>query len=241
MIWLELRQSVPLAAWGFLLSVLVTVAGVLTERGIGQSWGTAILMNLPHSTFFVGALWGVVVGSALYAADFSLGLGSFWRSRPISPAMWFWCKFVIGLIAVLVVLDGATILVSWNAPRIEPTSGMSWAYVGCFPIMHAVMYALAVFGTCWLRRPVIGGMLAVLLYAGLTSAITAFPVTNHLEPINVYNSLLAAEREGRIDFMQHGYPLVYGMLSASIAVLGLAAYRLAKPLQPSPRWVPGFA
>jgi hypothetical protein len=236
MIWLELRQSLPLAASGFLLAVLVSIASVLMERQQGHPFGTSLLMEMPHSMFVVGMLWAVVVGSGLYSADLGSGLGAFWRSRPISPSLWFWTKFAVGLAAVLGVLDGITILVSWNAPRLTPTTGMSWAFVGCFPIQHAFMFALAVFGTCLFRRPVIGGILAMLGYAVLTIAISAFPRTDRLEPTNIFNDLLAAERSGRVDFTQHGYPLVYGVLLISIVLLALLSSRLARPLQPTFRW-----
>ena len=65
------------------------------------------------------------------------------------------------------------------------------------------MYALAVLGTCWFRRPVIGGIVAILGYALLTVAIETFPMTSRLEPINVFNAVLAAERSGHVDFTQH--------------------------------------
>jgi hypothetical protein len=236
-LWLELRQAVPLAVCGLLLAALISVASLLLDRREGHSFGTAVLMDLPHSVFFVGMLWAVVVGSSLYSADLGSGLGSFWRSRPISPGLWFWSKFVIGLAAVLGVLDGVTILASWNAPRESSMSGMSWAYVGCFPMIHALLYALAVLGTCWLRRPAIGGILAILGYAVLTVAITAFPQTHHLDPIDIYNRLIEAERAGHLDFQQHGYPLVYGMLAASILLLAALASRLARPLSPAFRWL----
>lgn len=235
MIWLELRQSVPLAIFGLGLAALVAVAIVLMEGGYGYSFSTSFLAGLPHSMFFVGTLWAVVVGSALYSTDLESGIGSFWRSRPIPPGMWFWTKFTVGLVVVLVVLDGVTIAVSWTAPRVSMTSGMSWAYVGCFPVIHALMYTLAVLGTCWFRRPVIGGILAVLGYTVLTIAITAFPTIHHTEPINIYNALLSAERAGEIGFTQHGYPLVYGALTASILVIAVLSSRLARSLQPSGR------
>jgi hypothetical protein len=236
MIWLELRQSVPLATFGFLLAVLVTIASVLFRRQPAYSFGASVLMNLPSSMWFIAMLWAVVVGSGLYAADLGTGLGAFWRSRPISPNLWFWTKFVVGLAAVVGVLDGVTILVSWRSPRAGMTTGMSWAYVGCFPIVHALLYALAVLGTCWSRRPVIGGILAILGYTLLTVAITTFPMTSRLEPINVANALRGAERSGHIGFTQHGYPLVYGLLLVSIALLALLSCRLARPLQPTSRW-----
>jgi len=236
MIWIELRQAVPLAVFGLMLAALVTVAGVSMEGGHGGSFSTSVLAELPHSTFFVGALWAVVVGSALYSADLDSGIGSFWRSRPIPTGMWFWTKFTVGLVAVLVVLDGVTVAISWTAPRESMTSGMSWAYVGCFPIIHALMYTLAVFGTCWFRRPVIGGILAVLLYVVLTMTVTAFTTTHNLEPLDVYNSLLSAERSGEIDFSQHGYPLVYSVLTAAVVAFAILSSRLARPLVPSSRW-----
>jgi len=233
MVWLELRQSMPLARFGFLLAVFLAIASVLIEPQHEFSFMTSLVMIIPSYVWFVAMLWAVVVGSGLYSADLGSGLGAFWRSRPISPELWFWTKFVVGLAAVVGVLDGVTILVSWQSPRATPTTGMSWAYVGCFPIIHAFMYALAVLGTCWFRRPVIGGIVAILGYTLLTVAITTFPMTNRLEPINVYNALLDAERSGHIGFNQHGYPVVYGVLVVSIVLLALLSCRLARPLQPT--------
>ena len=113
------------------------------------------------------------------------------------------------------------------------TTGMSWAYVGCMPIVHTFLYALAVLGTCWLRKPVIGGFLALAGYTILTVAILAFPATSSFEPIQVYNGLLQAERAGHMDFTRHGYPLVYGSLALMILMIALFSYWLARPLQPT--------
>ena len=236
MIWLELRQAMPLATCGFLLAVLLAIAiALLGVRSDGSS-GPSLLRALPDSMVIVGMLWPVVVGSGLYSADLGSGLGAFWRSRPISPDLWFWTKFVVGLAAVVVVLDGVTLLVSWRAPRTEMPTLMSWAYVGCMPIIHALMYALAVLGTCWFRRPVIGGILAILGYNVLSVAITTFPMTSRLGPIDVFQNLNVAEGSGQVDFTQHGYPLVYGVLVVSTVLLALLSSRLARPLQPASRW-----
>lgn len=241
MLWLELRQSLPLAGFGLLFAVLIALASVLIEPQGSSSLADAARAEMPHTAAFVGMLWAAVVGSGLYAAELGEGLGSFWRSRPISPAMWFWCKFVVGLAAVLLVLDGVTILVTWQSPRDTMTTGMSWAYIGCFPILHALIYSLAVLGTCWLRKPVIGGFLAILGFSVLTITITSFPRTLRLEPINVFNQLLMAERSGLRDFTQHDYPLVYGILAASTLVFAWLASRLARPLQPSTKWSASLA
>jgi hypothetical protein len=198
----------------------------------GSSFGTAVLMNMPHSTWAVAMLWAIMVGASIYAAELAPGMGSFWRSRPLSPAEWFWSKFVVGLLAVLTVLDGVTILLSWAAPRDSMTTGMSWSYVACMPLQHTFLYALAVLGTCWLRKPVIGGFLALAGFAILTVVIGAFQATSPFDPINVYNNLLSAERAGRMDFTRYGYPWVYGTLALLCLAIALWSYWLAKPLEP---------
>ena len=232
MVWLELRQSVPLAAYGLAFAILLTVIGVLTENRYLHGFGTSFRMELPGSMFIVGMLWSVVVGSGLYSQDLDQKLGNFWRSRPISTAMWFWCKYVVGLVAVLVVLDGTTTLISWTAPRETLTSGMSWAYLGCFPVIHILMYSLAVLGTCIFRGAVIGGILAVVVFYTAIAVVTAFSSTMHLEPINIYNDLLQSERDASIDFRQHGYPLVYGTLAVTTILSALLAHYFAMPVQP---------
>lgn len=236
LIWLEARQSWPLAIWGLLLAMLIAV---VSSKIDSHSSDPALLAELPHTVAFVGMLWAVVVGSAIYSAELRPGLGGFWRSRPISAGMWFCCKYFVGLTAVLIVLDAVTILMNWNAPR-DHESGVSWTYLGCFPIIHAFMYALAVLGTCWLRKPVIGGILAILGYAVLTIAIESF-ISNNYEPIHIYNMLLQTELQGQVDFTQHGYPQVYGTLVALFALSSVVSFQLARPLERENRLVALFA
>lgn len=237
LVWLELRQSLPLACYGLLFAILVTIASQLIETGARNDFATSLRSKLPHSVFFVGTIWAVVVGSSLYSSDLHSKLGDFRRTRPISHAMWFWTKFLIGLAAVLMILDGVTILVSWNAPRTDMTTGMSYAYIACFPILHAFMYSLAVLGTCLFRQPLIGGVSAMLSFGIAMMAITSLPGTTQLEPLNIYNSLLVAERAGHVDFTQHGYPMVYGVLAASAVACSTVASRIAKPCQSTFLWL----
>jgi hypothetical protein len=94
------------------------------------------------------------------------------------------------------------------------------------------MYSLAVLGTCIFRRAVIGGILAVVVFFTAIAIVTAFPSTMQLEPVNVYNNLLQSERGGSIDFRQHGYPLVYGMLAVITFLSACLACWFAMPVQP---------
>jgi hypothetical protein len=236
LLWLELRQSVPLAIFGLMLAVLMSVASVGMDGRQGQAYGDSLLAQMPHSTTVVAILWAAVVGASLYSAELGDGLGAFWRSRPIPTGMWFSCKFLVGLVAVLAVLDGTTILVSWSTSQ-DTVTEMGWAYVGSIPIVHAVVYALAVLGTCWLRKPVLGGFLAAFGFGTLSVAMQSFPAIGFLEPIHIHNQLMYAERAGQLDFSQHGYPLVYGTLAVSVVLIALLAYRAARPLTMASRWL----
>lgn len=226
--WSELRQALPVTLCGLILALLMSVSSVLMEsRSEGHSKPVAVLMDLPHSTWAVGTLWAIVVGSALFSTELSTKLGEFWRSRPIHPRSWFWCKFTVGWLAVILTLDGLTALICWSAPRTSPTTGMSWAYLACVPLMHSFLYALAVFGTCWLRKPVIGGLAALLGYTLLNVLFGLSARFQSWEPLEVYNRLLMAERNGLPNFRAGNYPEVYTALFLITIILAIAGYRLA--------------
>jgi hypothetical protein len=237
MIWLELRQSLPLVGFGFLFALVIAVFSATTESRYEGGVGIMTRSALPHTIAIIGMLWGAVVGAGLYSADLGGALGSFWRSRPISPGRWFWCKYFVGLFAVLVVLDGAAIIAGWGVPHaLQPDIGMGWSYVACFPILHALFYSLAVLGTCWLRRPVLGGLMAIILYGLLSTAVVTFQATSSLDTFAVYNNMLQAEEEAGIDLTRHHYPLVYGTLVLVSCLSAWMASRLAIPLEPVRRW-----
>lgn len=110
LVWADLRQSFPIAFYGLLFALLLALPSSFQETGYAHS---TFFSEFPNTMWFMAILWGVVVGSSLFSSELSSPLGSFWRSRPISHTSWFLCKYLIGLVVVLVVLDGFTILVSW--------------------------------------------------------------------------------------------------------------------------------
>ncbi|HET6328307.1 MAG TPA: hypothetical protein VFG04_26735 [Planctomycetaceae bacterium] len=237
----DLRQSVPLALAGLALAFFMAVAQLFI------SWGpvsalqqdasvTAIACGrLPGSIWIVALLWSAVVGSGIFGAELQPGLGNFWRSRPISASSWFWVKFAVGLIAVLAVLDGTTIVVSWNSPYASGPDRMSWSYVTCMPLLHAMMYSLAVFGACKLRRPVLGAMCAVVPFFLLSFVLETFPTTQAFDPSHVYNSLFWAETAspGVFDLSGHHYPLVYGAVALVSGLTAFSAFRAIRNWNPS--------
>jgi hypothetical protein len=220
LVWINLRQSLPLALAGLLLASLIA----LSQNAPGNE---SFRSQLPQNMWWLALLWATVVGAGIFAAEVRPDLAAFWRSRPIGVGGWFWVKFAVGLLAVLLVLDGAAIAVGWGTP-IGHTSGLSWSYIACMPILHAVLYSLAVLGVCWLRRPVAGAMLALVVYF-VSSAVVPAVGGSFLEPINIHNGLLSDEIDGQLNLAGHGYPLVYGTLAAMIVVCSVLASRLIRP------------
>jgi ABC-type transport system involved in multi-copper enzyme maturation permease subunit len=231
LVWLDLRQAVPMCLAGIVLACLMTAVSLISESGVdARRLPDQIAGQLAAGTWVVGLLWGAVVGAGVFAGELAPRLEQFWRSRPISPSTWFWVKYLAGLAAVLGVLDLVTIVVGWNSPHGgQGPNRMSVAYIACVPFLHALTYALAVLGTCWLRRPVFAAAAAVLFFFLVSIAFDAIPGGAEFAPINVYNHLFweksIAAGEGRLDLTRHGYPIVYGGMAALIVLASVAAWR----------------
>lgn len=221
LVWMNLRQAVPLATAGLLLAILLAVVQILSENG--RSGLMLADQVLPGNMWFVATLWATVVASGIFAAELRPRLAGFWRSRPLAVNQWFWTKWIVGLIAVLGVLDGVTIMVSWGTP-IEQTRGLSLSYIATMVPLHAMMYSLAVFGVCWLRRPVAGAMLAVIAFFFGSMGIEAI-FGSRFEPIHVYNSMLTDEISGGLNLSANAYPFVYGTIIALTIFAAIAAAR----------------
>jgi hypothetical protein len=232
LIWLDLRQALPMCFAGLVLAALLATANVLSSPSpfnVQLPW--RIAGRLSEGTRNVGILWGAIVGSGVFAGEFQPRLEQFWRSRPISPSLWFWVKFCVGLAAVLGVLDLVTILLGWKSPPNYTSDAMSYAYIACFPLLHALTYALAVLAICWLRQAVIAGMAAILALFILFPALQAMP--GGADPIDVHNELLYGQllNGEPLDLTKHGYPMVYGAIAVIIVAASLVTWHGA--LRPS--------
>lgn len=216
LISLDLRQAVPMCLAGLVLAVLMATVEVLESSKIDPTLPFQIANRLSSGTFIVGVLWSAVVGAGIFASEFEPKLEQFWRSRPISPSAWFWIKFCVGLAAVLGVLDLVAILVGLQSFR-----QLSFAYIACVPLLHALVYALAVVTICWLRRPVLAGTAALLGLYFIHLAFEFVPGGANYAPIEVFNLV---DHDGAADLTLYGYPAVYGGIAASIVLLSLAAW-----------------
>lgn len=224
LVWVNLRQSLPIAISGLLMAALITIMQY-SQFEYGQSFRS----QLPSSTWIVAIFWATIVGTGIFAAELQPGLSNFWRSRPINVGTWFWFKFVVGLLAVLVVLDGVTIFMSWGT-RIGYTTGLSWSYIACMPILHAMMYSLAVLGVCWTRRPVVAALSAIVTFF-VSLMMVSWVLGNAYEPINIHNDLIGTEMAGNLDLAGGNYLPVYGtLLLLAVVGAGLASVIVRRPV-----------
>jgi ABC-type transport system involved in multi-copper enzyme maturation permease subunit len=239
LVWLDLRQSVPLAVAGLALAFFMSVAQVCLGSHPASLWSqygdpsatTIAAGELGGTTWFVATLWSAVVAVGIFGAELQPGLADFWRSRPVAPRMWFWTKFTVGLVATLAVLDGITIAVSWNSPYASGASRMSWSYVACMPLLHALFYAMTVFAVCSLRKPVLGAACAVMAGFLLMMFLETLSIRDGFDPVFVYNSLFQAETYSPgsgIDVSAHHYPVVYGTIAVLIVVAAVGASRFVR-------------
>ncbi|QDU10013.1 hypothetical protein [Gimesia aquarii] len=238
LIWINLRQTVPLALAGLVLACVMAIANILS---MGPSDGRPVVLtaySLPSAMWIVGILWATVVGSGIFAAELAPGLGHFWMSRPISINRWFWFKYFVGLFAVLMVLDGTTILVSWNSllqnssqTTFYNTNFLSWSYIACYPVLHSMMYSLAVLGVCWWKKPVRGAVVALSFFFIGSMVMESIPTISDYDPIFIYNNLFNAERNGEFSLTSFHFPLVFGMIGIIILLTAFLSSRKTQRLE----------
>ena len=240
LLWLTLRVSVPVCISGLTLALLFTILQ-MQDADSYQYWHVGGHVNhdlgdvsfvgrytdaMSSAMWIVGLLWAVVVGSSLFSAEVDRRLGEFWRSLPVSVGRFYAIKFVLGMLATLLLLDGLIIALTWNAPIWGHRYSMNWSYIACVPLLHAVMFSVAVAWTCFLRRPVIGGMAALGSFMLLNIGLEWFDVTRDYDPISVYNNLLNFAEPGKtsINLASAGYPVVATLMMLTVVVAAIAGH-----------------
>jgi hypothetical protein len=224
LVWLTLRQSVPLAASGLIIAILIaaTDVGILGNRLDASA--TILALKLGGTTWFIGMAWSVMVAAGVFSGELQPRLARFWSSRPISPAQWLLVKYLTGLAAVLLVIDGTAIVAGFLAHRFGPAvqfpthQEMSWAYVAIIPLHHAFVYSLAVATVIATRSGVFGAGAALGAFTILQIVIQFVPKWFYRDAADVHTDLRAAEIKGTFDLWQHGYPV---MVIWSLALIGV--------------------
>ena len=164
----------------------------------------------------------IVVGTASFAADVQPGLWTFWRSRPIPPALWFWPKYFAGAAAVLAFLDLPLAALYFVAAvggwRISFPQGI----LACAPLLHLLAYSFAVCAICWVRRAIYAGILAFAALSAALAAPAAWTSIESLDADYVIVELNSAPIVDFADFTATYLPFASCMLGLTLAAMLLA-------------------
>jgi hypothetical protein len=95
LLWMQYRQSIPIAMCGFQITLLL----VCIQRNDFRA----------HFLEGFGPLFGcilaLVIGTGTFANQLEPELHTFWRSRPISPGQWFRLKYLSSALVLVVCYD----------------------------------------------------------------------------------------------------------------------------------------
>ena len=108
--WKQFRESGPILLAG-LAGIIGIVAAVFSfawfegnSGSIGEIY-TAIAITM-------GFVMSLVIGIGVAFYDVRPQLNTFWRSRPINPDAWFWCKYGTGMVVLLATIYVPILLIA---------------------------------------------------------------------------------------------------------------------------------
>lgn len=160
------------------LVLLVLGSAVLLSVGFGTvgtilnssstSWVVDVGRVFVILIFLSGFVLSLLLGVVAFAGDLELKVNTFWRSRPISPSLWFWSKYLIALGSFVLAIGVPALICLWSLEVFGPSTGFEsselrvvlFVALGWFGIFSA-----GVFSTCIIRRPLHSGLLAFALAA----------------------------------------------------------------------------
>jgi hypothetical protein len=148
-----------------------------------------ILALFSGTAVTVGFLLALLIGVGTFAPDLEPRVNTFWRSRPISVSAWFWSKYLIGALAMLLTL-GLPALASayWSHDHHLPSqqnkefiyTAISWGLV------WLLAFAVAVATTCVVRHTLYASILTVGIVLLYTIAVFWQNSTTGHPPSNEY-------------------------------------------------------
>jgi hypothetical protein len=100
---------------------------------------------------------------------------------------------------------------------------MSWAYLACMPLLHGMLYALAVLVVCRLRRPVLAVVCAFGPFLLISFVMEESRAVSSYSPFAVYHKLSRHPK-----FITSYYAEVYGTVAAIALLAALASFRAVR-------------
>ena len=160
--WKQFRESGPIALVGLAGTVALVACVALSEFATAGRILVSLGMVYARVAAVVGFCVAMVVGIGVCVHDVKAQLNTFWRSRPIHPDSWYWCKYSTGLAVVLASVYGPIILMLavGNTSVLE---GVNIPEAIVIPWLHVAVFAAAVAMTCLVRQAVYAAILSIAL------------------------------------------------------------------------------
>lgn len=240
LIWINLRQALPLMVAGWLMAIPMTMLIEVAENH--KSWHR-VDESFKEAMVAIGALWPAVIGAGLFASELRTNLGHFWRSRPISTRTWFWVKYVVGLAVVLFAVDVLPYLVAnclfvirlliAGLPVLHLFrffGNLALVQLATLGLIHAACYTLAVLGVCWLRRPTLAAAMSLPILMTIEVTLDSTPQLEQYSATALARRMLQAYHEGSDFWGRNGleYAITYGTIFFLTCLLAWAASRAAR-------------
>jgi hypothetical protein len=130
--------------------------------------GTQLMLGMVYSRVAIvfGFFVAMIVGIGVCLYDVGPQLNTFWRTRPINPDVWFWCKYSTGLAIVLAAIY-APILMLAALGDDSINVGTNHPEALAIVIGQIAIFAAAVAMTCLVRHAVYAAILSIAaLYIG---------------------------------------------------------------------------
>jgi hypothetical protein len=163
--WKQFRESVPIAVAGWAVIVGVTILMYAMESSSHTTTRFAEMYS--RVSISLGFCIALVTGIGVALQDMGPQLNTFWRSRPIHGDLWFWTKFITGLLIVVAVIYVPQLLLIGEDDYGNPDFT---ELISVMAILHTSAYAAAVAMTCLVRHAVYAAILSI---GALTASIGA--------------------------------------------------------------------
>ncbi len=192
-IWKQCRESRPIVLTGLagigLTSLMVT--GAAWQRINMEALGSVV----GGVSVYFGLLVTLVVAVGLFLNDLQPQLHTFWRSRPVAPDLYFWLKFVTGLVVLAAAFAIPFLFAAFSAgvnhfPDLSEV--LLWAIL--VPIW---LYCAAVMMTCLVRHAIYAAILSgaamYLSFLLVVGVSRAWQLASHQIPWEEWNDPTSAE------------------------------------------------
>lgn len=155
-LWKQFREAGPIIVGVLALAVGWTLFVLVDDRPHRlMDW----VEVFTFVTTMCGFLAALLVGIGGFQDDLDPGTSTFWRSRPITPRLFYWLKYAGGL-GMLALVFGGVFLFAHQTGVNE--FDYSTRYVALGVILFWFTYATAVCLACLVRNAIYAGILAVL-------------------------------------------------------------------------------